>query len=161
MPSTNDVGKLNEAVRLFIEFVTSDARKTEDDKLRTTNLIYGLDRLSLCIGGNLDFDFDDADYPEPPNFDYDLHYQKISENFPAYRYYNFVESNLDTDPDILVGDPIDDLTDIYKDVWRYIWRLENNSLSDALFDLDLSYRTHWGRHLRNIQSYLHAHLYES
>jgi Domain of unknown function (DUF5063) len=160
MPSTNDVEKLNQAARLFIEFVTSDERKSEDDKLRTSNLIRCLDRLSLCMRGNLEFDFDDADYPEAPEFEHGLYYQKISANFPVYRDYNFVAPNTDSEPDNLVSDPIDDLTDICSDIWQYLWRLENNSLSDALFDLDLNY-FHWGRHLRNLQSYLHAYLYES
>ena len=49
--------------------------------------------------------------------------------------------------EIGIGDELDDLTDIIKDLLEVKWRLENTSENDALWTFEFSMRTHSEQHL--------------
>jgi len=77
--------------------------------------------------------------------------------FPQLGYYN-IAGNIGGEPlnsEMSVGDSIDDLADLLGDLVEVLWRWDNTSSIDALWHLDLSYRQHWGSHLRALQLYLH------
>ena len=57
--------------------------------------------------------------------------------------------------DIIVGDAIDDICDIVGDLQEVLWCFENTSENDALWHYEINFRSHWGRHLRDLQLYLH------
>jgi hypothetical protein len=57
---------------------------------------------------------------------------------------------------VLVGDGIDDIADILLDLKAVLWRFNNTSVDDALWDLKQSFQYHWGLHLRELQLYLHV-----
>ena len=46
------------------------------------------------------------------------------------------------------------LADITRDFEQVLWRFEHTSVDDALWHLDLGYRTHWGYHMRSLQLFL-------
>jgi hypothetical protein len=50
-------------------------------------------------------------------------------------------------------DAIDDLTDIEME---RVERLGDNAAQDAAWHFRFSNRNHWGRHPRNLRSYVHA-----
>lgn len=60
-----------------------------------------------------------------------------------------------------VGDAIDDLADIARDLCEVVWRWENNGPDDANCAFRFGYQAHWGRHLHDLRSYIHALQFES
>ncbi|WP_229908336.1 DUF5063 domain-containing protein [Comamonas sp. JC664] len=54
-----------------------------------------------------------------------------------------------------VGDALDDLTDIAVDMHRFLHQWETTGEEAALWHFRFSFETHWGRHLRGLQLYLH------
>jgi hypothetical protein len=54
----------------------------------------------------------------------------------------------------VVGDSIDDLSDIIKDLLEVSWYFENSTITVALERLYFSYTTHFGKHLIDLQRYL-------
>ena len=59
-----------------------------------------------------------------------------------------LDSNkMEPDVEIGIGDEIDDLIDIIKDLLAVKWRMENTSEKDALWHFELSMRTHSEQHL--------------
>ena len=94
---------------------------------------------------------------DPPVRDGHAMYSALRPRFPGLGYHG-VADPLEVSPpgEVMVGDAIDDLTDIVGDLEQCLWRHDNVGLDDALWHLGLLYRTHWGRHARELGLYLHA-----
>jgi hypothetical protein len=123
---------------------------------RIQRLILSLDELAL-LSNNVLFDFDERDYSEPPEEGHRASKENIAKLFPSLGHYNIA---LDISDDVgqtslAVGDAIDDIADIARDLKEIIWRFEKTSNADALFHFQLLFRSHWGMHLRSLQLYLH------
>ncbi len=115
-----------------------------------------LDRLLAAVH-TIGFTFDPTDYPDPPKEDSASVRARISKAYPSLGLYNVA---LDVSGEIgatklAVGDAIDDLVDVTQDLYEVQWRFSNTSKEDALFHLQLGYRTHWGRHARDLSLYIH------
>jgi lipopolysaccharide biosynthesis regulator YciM len=136
----------------FIEFVDAGSKQPID---RERNLMLLLDSLGLSQA-YINFDFDENDYPDPPSEEEKSIRERICRNFQDYGYYNCAEEIEEkiSETYIIVGDAIDDLVDIYKELSGVRWRWENTSIADALWHYDHMYRSHWGSHLRNLQLYV-------
>jgi hypothetical protein len=101
--------------------------------------------------------FDDRDWPDPPDVDYSVRRARVSQRFPRLGYYN-IASDICGQPgegNVNVGDAADDLADILGDLSEVVWRWENTSREDAIWHLQLTYRYHWGGHLRSLQLFLY------
>lgn len=98
---------------------------------------------------NTEFEFDDADYDEEPEFDYKKIRENVKSNFNDFDWYSIVLDSNKMEPNIETGcgDELDDLTDIIKDLLSVKWRMENTSENDALWHFDFSMRTHSEQHL--------------
>ncbi|MDX2360811.1 MAG: DUF5063 domain-containing protein [Crocinitomicaceae bacterium] len=105
---------------------------------------------------HVSFEYDDKDYTDPPDNNSDEIRSNVESNFPEFGFYHSVfESHIiSKDADVVMGDAIDDLTDIIKDMLDVKWRLENTSTNDALWDFELSMRSHSEQHLVNLMKYL-------
>jgi hypothetical protein len=119
-------------------------------------LMQSLDRLALCCH-SVAVQFDERDFPDAPVHDYAQTRAIIGDRFPTLGYYNVAaeiarEIGATT---VNTGDAIDDLTDIATDLRAVLWYCDNTSMDDALFHFTWSFRSHWGRHLRELQLYLH------
>lgn len=97
-------------------------------------------------------------HADPPRKSYDQLRSAAADQFPSFGYYNIPDrvTNKIAQSDIIVGDAIDDLADIARDLHDVSWRFEETSTEDALCDYHLKYRLHWREHLRNLQFYLEA-----
>ncbi len=114
-----------------------------------------LNLLALCYD-SIDFKYDDTEYPDSPEFDYQFHYNKIKRNFPYFGFYNTVADisvNLNKTT-IVIGDSIDDITDILIEIKTVLWLWDNTSVQNALWQFKTLYDLHWGSHLKNLQVYL-------
>ena len=128
-----------------------------DSKLENlSELISALDKLAISTH-QIEYVFDDTDYSDNSCFEYSEIRVKVENRFPDLGLYNIALDVCDKigDTQIATGDAIDDITDITLDLLRIRWRFENTSKNDALWHYELLFRTHWGRHLRNLQLYLH------
>ena len=145
--------KLNQIIEDFINFIESDlTKKLDRDKI----LLVHLDSLGF-IQAHLDFIFDENDYEEPPLLIYDVKYNLIKNNFNNYGCYNLpeeIDENI-SETNIIVGDAIDDIVDIYLELKEIQWRFIHTSQNDALWNLENNYKFHWGTHLRNLQRYVY------
>ena len=149
--TTNEIRK---AIRDFLSLIETVEQTTEEVERR---LVPILDRLALAQS-SVSFVFDEADYPDSPNQSYDDLRKLVSRRFPNYGYYNVAEPITSDigEAGTIVGDAIDDLADIARDLYDVEWYWANTSEANALFHLLQSYQTHWRRHLRGFQLYLDA-----
>ncbi len=147
--------EIQKTIKEFLSFVLKE-KQDEDDHSKLISL---LDKLAL-LNSNISYNFDETDYPDAPEKDYKLIREKVEKRFPNFGNYNTVDYLSDKigNSKILVGDAIDDLSDIVCDLQVIIWCFENTSKDDALWNYKDSFITHWGRHLRDLQLYLHDKL---
>ena len=140
------------AINNFLGIVTS---QEGDEASRIRKLVKSLDELAL-LSNDVSHNIDERDYPEPPEKDYKASYESIGNLFPSLGYYSSALDVLDVEEAAPgAGDAIDDISDIAGDLREIIWRYENTSEDDALFHFELTFSSHWGRHLRSLQLYLH------
>lgn len=96
---------------------------------------------------------------EAPGVDFQKRYAGLGKRFPEYGLYAVADPTEPLNGDSLVGDAIDDLTDIAGDLEDVLWRFENVGAEDAHWHFKILYRAHWGRHLRELSHYLHAKIW--
>ncbi len=134
--------------------VVEDTSRSQSDSIEALEAV--LDRLAACIH-TVRFEFDGAEYPDPPSQDPTIAYQRVAKQFPSFGYYNTPLDISDkiSETELAVGDAISDIAEICGDLREIIWRFQNTSEADALFHFQLGYRSHWGRHLRELQLYVH------
>lgn len=92
----------------------------------------------------LEIEFDETEYDEEPNFSYNKLEENVKSNFPNFGWYSMVLESDEMEPnvEIGIGDELDDLPDIIKDLLAVKWRMENTSMKDAIWHFDFSMRTH-------------------
>ncbi|MFT6138019.1 MAG: hypothetical protein ACJAUJ_001110 [Salibacteraceae bacterium] len=114
--------------------------------------------LSIIYSHYLDasFEFDKKDFDEAPNFDYKEIRKNVELNFPDLGLYHslFESHQISKDADLVIGDGVDDLSDIIRDMLDVKWRFENTSNNDALWHFDLLMRSHSEQHLVDLLKHL-------
>ncbi len=144
-----DVQKI---VKEFLSFTQNEKPQQND----LNELITLLDKLALSTS-TIVYKFDETNYPAPPEIDSGKIREKVEKKFPEFGFYNVVDDFVENigDSEILVGDAIDDISDIVHDLEEVVWCFENTSKDDALWTFEFSFNSHWGKHLRDLQLYLH------
>jgi hypothetical protein len=137
------------AAREFLALVL-DVDHVSDEALAA-----GLDRLACAYQAAPEGALAEDDQ-EPPDRDYDVAYQTIGRRFPDYGYYSVVDPVPVPPDEAMIGDAIDDLADIVGELKEVCWRFETFGPDDAHWWFRHNYRTHWGRHLRDLALYVHA-----
>ncbi|HOS43067.1 MAG TPA: DUF5063 domain-containing protein [Armatimonadota bacterium] len=124
-------------------------------------LVLILDKLALAWHSAKPYR-DEQAYPDPPWSDQDTLRKMICGLFPNYGWYQIPLSisALRELGEMGVGDAIDDLLDIAKEMYQVQWRWQHTSHDDALWYFHWSYGAHWGEHLRALQLYLYDDTYE-
>lgn len=96
---------------------------------------------------------------EPPSHDYPALRQTLGAKFTDLGYYNAGSRSEPLAQSNLVGDALDDLTDIVQDLRDIAWRSSNLGEDDAIWWFRWSFESHWGLHLRSLSLYLHETIY--
>ena len=136
-------------------FLTIVSSHEGDEASRIQKLTMCLDELAM-LSNEVSYTFDEREYPDRPERDYKASYTSIGNLFPSLGFYSSALNILDIEQATLgIGDAIDDIVDIAGDLSEIIWRYENTSENDALFHFRLTFSSHWGLHLRNLQLYLY------
>ncbi len=143
---------IEKEVNEFISFIFKKDEINDIDEL-----IVQLDKLAVSLA-RVEYQFDEKDYPDSPRMEHDEIRKQVEKRFPSLGYYNTVFEVLEVGESVspITGDAIDDISDITQDLMEVSWCFQNTSENDALWHLENSYSTHWGRHLRNLQLYLYA-----
>ena len=133
------MSKLRELIDKITEFGINPKVELTDKTDVLKKLLVGIYSEYL----NVEFEFDETD------FDYNEIKQNVKSNFPDFDWYSMVLDSNKMEPsiEIGIGDELDDLTDIIKDLLAVKWRMENTSENDALWTFEFSMRTHSEQHL--------------
>ena len=139
-------------IEQLIEFGT-------DPNVKSENKILDLKKLLVGIYGeylNTKPEFDETEYENVPEFDYKEIYRNVKSNFPELDWYSIVLDPNKFEPNVqtAIGDALDDLTDIIKDLSEVNWRKKNTSETDAHWHFELFMRTHSEQHLVDLLKYL-------
>lgn len=81
--------------------------------------------------------------------------------FQDFWFYAVVPPEPNPNVPIGMGDAIDDLADIARELKQVEWLWENSDRQEAERHFRLGYQIHWGRHLHDLRSYVHAQQFES
>lgn len=79
----------------------------------------------------------------------------LGERFPDYGFYPVADPMEEPRAAASVGDAIDDLGDIIRDMREVVWLADNVGADDAHWLLRLLF-FHWGTHARDLLRYLHG-----
>lgn len=144
--------EIKQTVDDFLSLVENGCGSPEENEEKLNFL---LDKLALAQHFAT-YVFDDKDYADAPRRDYGELRKLVRAQFPNYGHYNLVKDVTKEigNTEAIVGDAIDDIVDIAKDLAEVKWRWENNSPDDALWSLKQDFLFHWNEHLRELQIYL-------
>ena len=139
------MSELRNLIDQITEFGTNPNVELTDKTTTLKKLLIGLYYEFLYV----DFEFDETEYDEEPDFDYNQIKENVKSNFPDFGWYsNVLDLNkMEPNVEIGVGDALDDLTDIIQDLMVVKWKMENTSEMDALWQFEFSMRTHSEQHL--------------
>lgn len=143
-----------ENIDKLIIFGQAQVKTSENEKIK--NLEYLLISIYKQII-ELPDKFDKKAKLDCPNIDYDLIKKRVENNFKDFGYYNVVFNGIENleNPETLIGDSIDDLTDIIKDLIEAKWYFENSSLKDAIWHIKFKFESHTRHHILGLLKYMH------
>jgi len=141
---------INQIVKFGINPNVDVENKTNYLKKLLLGIYYEYTIIDTCCDENLSKD--------EPEFDSSLIRKNIEENFPDFDfYYSVLDShNIDVDPEVSVGDVLDDLTDIIKGFLIVNWKIYNTNKNDALWHFKFFMSSHLEQHLVDFLKYLKA-----
>jgi hypothetical protein len=117
-----------------------------------------LDELALAYHNTPACQPSDADIEAPRSEDQERA-AWLRNRFPTLGHYAVSDPTEIVTDKPLVGDAIDDLADIAGDLEEVLWRFEHVSVDEAHWYFRMLFEIHWGRHLRELQLYLHAKMW--
>ena len=85
-------------------------------------------------------------------------YRRLGILFPEFGMYSEVEPGAayrGSLGETMMGDAIDDLEDIAGDLSEVAVLLRKGEPANAIWQFRFSFESHWGRHLRSLQGYVH------
>lgn len=104
----------------------------------------------------------DRDEPDAPREDYARLRSLVAERFPSFGFYNVADPVISElgEAVVSVGDALDDIADIARDLSEVVWRFDHTTENDALWSFWLSYDIHLRSHVCNLQVFLEAYRHE-
>ena len=100
-----------------------------------------------------------VDAPDPPSMTPEKR-AAISSNLLSlpFQYYwqVFTPSAIDADKEPVCGDLFDDFQDIYGDLSAGLWLYDRGHFESAVFNWNLMFEVHWGRHAVSAMHALHS-----
>jgi len=104
---------------------------------------------------DIEYEFDETDYPDFDGEKYLNIRQNVESNFKDFGFYKIVlEINDMVNDEIGIGDAVDDLNDIIKDLLEVKWRIENNSLNDGLWFFNFIFNAHTEKHIIDLLNFI-------
>ncbi|RKH50140.1 DUF5063 domain-containing protein [Corallococcus llansteffanensis] len=149
-------------IRAAIQSLFAVFDEEADAPTRERDLRLALDRLALASHfGEVEFDPNAPSPDDVPSTPYEELSERLGQRFPGLGYYSMALDSTDLTPATPgVGDAIDDLVDIARDLEEVLLRWEVSEV-DALWHFRLFFESHWGQHLRALQLHLHERAFGS
>lgn len=147
-----DIVRISSAIEAYLSLIDGQP-KTGPTDLR--KLALALDRL---VGEyNLTEDLEPTDSEvEPPENSWTELYNRAAMSFPGLGYYPCADPTDEPEADSFVGDAIDDLADIARDLLDVIWYFDQGRIEDGIWQFRFDYQVHWGMHLHKLRVVLHS-----
>lgn len=148
MDRITELEKLTEEILLWGKTVSTNVDdnplQLEMQLVKLYNLYFILPDLS-----------DEKDYSDPPPFPISL-IEIIKLNFPNFGYYNVCMNPKGplTQYENGIGDAIDDIRDILRELWDIDYYFKNTSPENAVFYFKLAFYSHLRLHIKNLFLYL-------
>jgi hypothetical protein len=142
-----------DAIRSFLALLESEPG---NDTHRLRTLARALDGLAHAYHDLRDGAAADGTAEPPKRASYA---DTLRKRYPELGIYPWVDPRATYDATQLMGDALDDVADIAADMAEAAWRWDHLGEADAAWYLHLMHG-HWGRHLLNLRSYLHALIHE-
>lgn len=100
--------------------------------------------------------FDEKDYEEFDIKKFPNIRQNIESNFENFGLYKMLLdiNDFENKTENTLGDAVDDLLDIIKDLLEVKWRIENNSLDDGVWFFKFIFRSHTQQHILDLLNYI-------
>lgn len=145
---TELIPTINEIVKYGLEpnLTTTDKEKElEKNLVKIYNLYF-----------DIKFKFDETEYDEFDKTEYADIRKNVTSNIIDFGFYKTVSDIEDIDNlnENTIGDALDDLTDIIRDLLEIKWRIENNSLADGLWFFELTFYSHTQQHIIDLLKYI-------
>lgn len=141
------------AVVVQLETLISSAAQLEPED-RQKRLLRVLNSLELACLDLPDVEPDDQEGNSPNT--YDKRRSEVTTAFPEFGWYHSMRpSAVDEATEAGVGDAVDDLADILRDIDGVLWTEANEGESNAIWEAKFSYEHHAGSHLADLRSYLY------
>jgi hypothetical protein len=147
-----DPARIKSAIEAYLSLI--DGRpKTDPADLK--KLALALDRL---VGEyNLTEDLEPSDSEaEPPESSWPDLYKRAAASYPRLGYYPCADPTDEPETESFVGDAIDDLADIARDLLDVIWYFDQGRIEDGIWQFRFAYQVHWGMHLHQLRVVLHS-----
>jgi hypothetical protein len=120
-------------------------------------LLKALDRLVAAYHETPNGDVTDTEIDAPRQNGASL-YRQVAERFPHFGHYPVADPTKTLEDALMMGDAIDDLTDVTLDMREVIWFAEHVNIDDAHFAFRL-HHSHWGQHARELSFFLCGRLW--
>ena len=105
---------------------------------------------------DINYEFDNTDYPEFENEHRQNIISNVTSNFPDFSIYHEVLNchKFNKEADNAMGHAIDDISDIIIDLLEIKWRSENNREQDALWFFELLFKSHTQQHILSLLNFI-------
>lgn len=147
LPTASMITAINDYLALLME-------QADDEASRLVKLCEALDCLVIEYHRVPDVKPDTEELS--PSVPYEPLAERASASFPELGHYADVEPQDGLKQEIALGDAIDDLADIARDLSGVLWHIERGAINDAYWEFRFGYQTHWGAHLHRLRRYLHS-----
>jgi hypothetical protein len=145
---TELISTINEIVKYGLQ---PNLTVTDKENLLERNLVKIYD-----LYFNIEYKFDEADYPDFDKSKLPDIRKNVESNFKDYGFYKTILdiNDIANLKDSGIGDAIDDLSDIITDLLEIKWRIENNSLADGLWYFQLIFHGHTQQHILDLLNFM-------
>ncbi len=145
---------MKELIPIIDEIVKYGLQTNLDEKEKENFLAKNLVKIyNLSI--DINYEFDETDYPDFDDEKFPNIRKNVESNFKDFGFYKIVlDINDMVNDKIGLGDAVDDLSDIIKDLLEVKWRIENNSLNDGLWFFDFIFNSHTEKHILDLLNYI-------
>ena len=140
-----------EAIKGFLSLLADSSSGVESPK---QSLAQSLNRLVTEYFSSHEVEVSDSDV-EAPTANYDSLRKMAEKSFPEFGFYPSADPLGEINQEMGMGDAIDDLADIARDLTEVLWYFENERINDAVWQFRWGYANHWGDHLHDLMGYLH------
>ena len=104
----------------------------------------------------IEYEFDETEYIDFNRAKLPNIRTNVESNFNNFGFYKLVDdtNSIGNLKDDLLGDAVDDLTDIIIDLLEIKWRIETNSLADGLWYFQFVFQTHTQQHIIDLLNFM-------